>query len=182
MNPITRECYDCPDLQEVLNDIDCTLLDLTKNKYNSIIYGVELCFDEYLYKSLLNYKRIVTGRLYNVNYPCGVYNSNELLSKVRLLTYKTNCSRCPECEEIITTTTTLPSPTGSCVTYTIPQYGTMLSPLRLFNYITCEGVIMEGTTGGGTPEQEICAVEGSLTLGASFYSKTADTCITTTTP
>lgn len=181
MNPITRECQDCPDLQELLADIECTILDLVNNKYNSVIYGVKGCCNTKLLKSLIHYKEIITARTYNPNYPCGVFSNNELLSKARLLAYKTNCSKCPECEEIFTTTTTLPTVT-TCVTYLIQQVGGEFSPSILFNYISCEGVISQGSIGGGQPEQEICALRGSLTLSPTLYTEIAIGCVTTTLP
>jgi len=174
MNPITRECQDCPDLQELLSDIDCTLLDLSKNKYNSIIYGIDNCCDDGLFQMLLNYKRILTARTYNVHYPCYLYSSNELLSRVRLLTYKTDCSRCPECEEIIETTTTLPPPTANCATYLVePTLAaqTGLPDFYPYSYINCEGGLVTGIL---TQYQvlNICAIQYSITIDTSIFTVT----------
>jgi len=169
MNPITRECQDCPDLQELLSDIDCTLLDLTQNKYNSIVYGIENCFDENLYQTLAHYKSIITKRLYNSHYPCYEYSSNELLSKARLLTYKTNCSRCPECEEIINTTTTLPPPPGGeCVTVLVRLIDTSVtSGTYAYTYINCEGDIIVGNLAYNS-FLNICIVRGSFVISPIF--------------
>lgn len=174
MNPITRECQDCQDLQEVLSNIDCTLLDITKNKYNSIVYGVEECCSSHLHLSLLNYRRIVEARTYNPHYPCYLYSSNEILSKVRLLTYKTNCSRCPECEEVITTTTTLPTPGVPCTTYLIaPNPLTEIDPPESYpySYIDCEGGLVTGIL---TQYQvlNICAMQGSVSINPVIFSVT----------
>jgi len=171
MNPITRECQDCPDLQELLSDIDCTLLDLVKNKYNSVIYGIQECCDDELYNQLVNYKRIITARTYNPHYPCSEYSSNELLSKVRLLAYKKNCSRCPECEEVFTTTTTTSMPPGDCHSYLVtptPLSQTGAPTGYPYSYLDCDGNIIVGEL---TQYQvlNICAIENSIVINTSIF-------------
>lgn len=173
MNPITRECQDCPDLQELLSDIDCTLLDLSKNQYYSIVYGVESCCNEILFQALLNYKRIITARTHNSHYPCYEYSSNEILSKARLLSYKTDCSRCPECEEVIetTTTTTFPPPPTSCVSYLVTPspFSQVGLPVQYpYSYIDCEGALIVGML---TQYQvlNICAVQGSVSINPTVF-------------
>ena len=175
MNLITRECQDCPDLQELLSDIDCTILDLSKNKYNSVIYGVENCFNSSLYHALIAYKRIITGRLYNSKYPCSQYTSNELLSKVRLLAYKTGCTRCPECEEVITTTTTLPPPPGGdCMTYLVePKNAYQINaPVpHPYSYIDCSGGLVTGVL---TQYQvlNVCAIQNTIVINPNIFTVT----------
>ncbi len=175
MNPITRECQDCQDLEKVLSDIDCTLLDLVQSHYNALVYGTKDCCNESLYQSLLNYRRIVEARTYNPNYPCSVYSSNEILGKARLLSYKTDCSRCPECEELGTTTTTLPPPPGGiCVTYLVaptPLSQTGLPTPYPYSYIDCSGGLVTGVL---TQYQvlNICAIRNSITINPLIFSVT----------
>lgn len=177
MNPITRECEDCASLQDVLADIDCTLLDVTNRKYNALIYNTQDCCNEELYNDLIWWKRIITGRLYNCFYPCSSYTSNELLSYVRLLTYKTRCSRCPECEEIIpsTTTTTFPPGEGVCVSYLVicpsPEGNSVNVP---YSYIDCEGVLVTGVI-NQYQALNICAVEHSVVVTNTFTVTLYDT-------
>lgn len=172
MIEITRECDDCPDLQDVLKDIDCTLLDLSKNFHSSIIYGVETFFDQALYTRLLRWKRIITGRIYNCHYPCSLYSPNELLTIPRLLSYKKECSRCPECEEIVTTTTTTtfpPSP-ASCVTYFVyAELQTGTSIQYPYSYIDCEGGLVTGTI-SQYQALNICAIESSLSINLDIFT------------
>lgn len=170
MNPVTRECNDCPDLQKLLSYIDCTILDLTQSKYNSIVYGVKECVDSDLLKDLENYKRIITARLYNSHYPCYTFSSNELLSKVRLLAYKTNCSRCPECEEVTTTTTTLPPPAPSCYSYLVSaEVQTGMSEQYPYSYINCDGDVVIGTI-SQYQALNICAVRNSVVIDTSVFT------------
>lgn len=177
MIEITRECDDCPDLQHVLKDIDCTLLDLSKNFHASIIYGVETFFDQVLYTRLLHWKRIITGRLYNCNYPCSLYTPNELLTIPRLLSYKTDCSRCPECEEIITTTTTtqFPPPISNCVTVMVLPFAGIDTDYP-YSYIDCEGALQTGLM-GADDILNVCMIEHSLSIDPRFIvSQYADDC------
>lgn len=165
MNPITRECQDCPDLQELLADIDCTILDLVNSKYNSVIYGVEGCCNPRLLKSLVHYKEIITARTYNPNYPCGVFSNNELLSKVRLLAYKTNCSKCPECEEIITTTTTQ---ANTCYSYLVNiAEPTGMSELYPYSYVNCSGNVISGSI-SQYQALNICALRNTISINPIF--------------
>jgi hypothetical protein len=171
MNPITRECQDCPDLQEVLSDIDCTIVDLSKNKYNSVAYGIEDCFNENLYKALVHYKQIITARLYNPHYPCYEFSSNELLAKARLLAYKTDCSRCPECEEVIETTTTTTFPPSTCHSSLVepgPLAGVGLPVLYPYSYLNCAGGVVNGVL---TQYQvlNICALENSISINPLIF-------------
>lgn len=173
MNPITRECQDCPDLEEVLSDIDCTILDLSKGFYDSMAYGVKGCCNEALLQSLINYKRIVEARTYNSHYPCYEFSSNEILGKARLLAYKTNCSRCPECEEILTTTTTTLS-IGTCVTYLVaptPLSQTGFPVQYPYSYINCSGTLVTGVL---TQYQvlNICAIRNTITINTLIFSVT----------
>lgn len=134
MNIRTKECEDCNDLQKVLSYIDCTILDIVLKRYNKLIYGTKDCCNDELYNSLVKYKEVITNRLYNCSYPCVPFSSNEILSKARLLAYKTDCSRCPECEEIIN------FPTGNCLCATLTNTETIegVIPYR-FSYSDCNG-------------------------------------------
>ncbi len=175
MNIITRECDDCSSLQQILEDIDCTILDLITHKYNQLIYGVDIYCKEALYDALIVYKRILTARLYNCVYPCSPYNTNEILSKARLLVYKTNCSRCPECEEIIipSTTTTFPPDEGRCVTYLLNFVGDATYP---YSYIDCEGSIQTGSLNSGE-FLNICAIQYSIVISPNVtIIQTANDC------
>lgn len=168
MNPITRECDACPDLQEVLEDIDCTILFLTKHKYDSIVYGVKECFDPSLLKELEIYKRIITSRLYNPSYPCSEYTSNEILGKARLLAYRTNCSNCPECEAVDTTTTTLPPIGTNCSSYMVSVASpTGISTDYPYSYIDCEGNVITGTI-SQYQALTICAIQYTITISPIF--------------
>lgn len=168
MNPITRECQDCQDLEEVLSYIDCTLLALSQEFYNSVVYGVKTCCNDGLYQSLLAYKRIITARTHNSHYPCYEYSSNEILGKARLLAYKTNCSRCPECEEVLTTTTTTTFPPGACVTVLVRLIDTTItSGSYPYSYINCEGEIVTGNLAYNS-FLNVCIIDNSFVISPIF--------------
>lgn len=177
MNPITKECEDCADLKEVLSFLECTILDQSKEFYHGTIYGTKNCYSSSLYNLLLRWKRIISSRLYNPSYPCSEFCSNDLLTKARLISYITDCSRCPECEEVITTTTTTTSiVNGRCVTVLVlpfPGIGITLYP---YSYIDCEGIVQTGTLGEGD-SLNVCMVEFSLVIDPRFIiSQYADDC------
>lgn len=173
MNIIAKECEDCLDLQTVYADLQCTLLDLTKNKYNSLVFGVKTPFSQEKYSLILAYMRIINARLYKCSYPCSTYSNNEILSRARLLVYKTDCSRCPECEEITTTTTTSYTP-PECFTYLVEPYLEQQTgaPVEYpYSYVDCDGNAVIGML---TQYQvlNICALENSISVNPTIFSVT----------
>jgi len=180
MNIITKECEDCSNLQEVLSYIECTLLDLAKKKYSSLAYGVKTCFSQELFNDLSYWKRIVEARIYNCSYPCSEFSSNDILAKARILAYNIDCSRCPECEEVIvpTTTTTFPPDESRCVSYLVegiePTGDSVQYP---YSYINCSGNFISGSI-SQYQGLNICAIENSVFINTSVFSITqyADEC------
>lgn len=97
-----KQCNNCQSLKDLLEDIDCSLYNLIRNKYNNEKFNVEEYFSLEHFKDLSRYKRILTYRIYNPNYTR--VNSQDLIAQVQKLIYgDTNCSRCFDCD---TTTTT----------------------------------------------------------------------------
>lgn len=94
LNPIIKECNNCCDLQKVYDNIQCTLLDLIKKEYYSLIYGTKFCADNQLYKDLVHYKNIIYKKMFNYSYPCSSFDAQDILAKATILAYKTDCSRC----------------------------------------------------------------------------------------
>ena len=90
-------CTYCSDLNKVLSQIDCTLRNMIKNKYNVLSYNVTLSFNDRMYRDLIRYKRIITNRLFNPTYPSKLASVDVILTKASLLIDKNKCSVCPEC-------------------------------------------------------------------------------------
>lgn len=112
-----EECQSCSSFDSLLKSIDCTILDMSKNKYYSLIYNSELYFDESLFKQLLRYKRILNNRIVKPKYGNPKVDAQDLIGYVKRLIYKENCSLCQDCFPELSTTTTTLQP-GSTTTYT----------------------------------------------------------------
>ena len=86
-NPQLNNCVDCAAIPALLNDIDCKLTEFAKNEYNNTIFMLNYSVPENVFWDLLNYKQILTYRLYNSNYTCE-FTLDKIASKVKILKYK----------------------------------------------------------------------------------------------
>lgn len=82
--PQTKDCSTCSTLKCLLPLIDKKLEKLIKNKWNTDSYAASLYFDDNVYSILLRYKRIISKRIFNPKYPSGEFDSQDLISKVKL--------------------------------------------------------------------------------------------------
>lgn len=119
-------CTNCGSLEKLLSSIECTLVQLMREKLNSLKYNIDYCFDTYRYKALLRYKRIIKMRLRNPSYPASDIKLNQILTIVTLLVDDKECSKCVECDittlkpKVSTPTTTIaPTTTLAPVTTTV---------------------------------------------------------------
>lgn len=121
-------CTTCGTLEELLSDIDCTIIYNATKKYNSIVYNLEACLNSRLLRDLLRYKRILNNRLYDATYPCSSIAVDKIITQASLIVREEDCSRCKECDiEVLpsttsTTTTTTTSTTTSTTTTSYPVY------------------------------------------------------------
>lgn len=106
LTPTPKDCTNCGSLYDILSDIDCTIYDLTRNIWNSLIYNIRTFQDEQLMKDLIRYKRVVRNRLTNPSYPSTEFTAQQIIGKVKLLAYYSDCSKCVDCFSPLTTTTT----------------------------------------------------------------------------
>lgn len=104
-----KQCTDCSTMESMYNKVDCSIYQLMRSKWLSIVYGTENDFDSAQYKTLLRLKRILNNRIYNLTYPSECYTSQDIIALAGKELYKANS--CPQCycedfSNFITTTTT----------------------------------------------------------------------------
>ena len=87
LNQITN-CSTCNTLSCILNEIDCKIEQSISNNWKNKSFSVNLPFDDNNYKKLLWYKRIVSRRLSNCNYPCEKISTQDIISKIKILINK----------------------------------------------------------------------------------------------
>lgn len=96
--PRIVECTNCDALKEAYERVECTILDLMRNKYANISYNTNLFFSQSLLNRLIRYRRVMYSRLYNPKYPCGNIDAQDIIKLALTHAYKqSNCSMCPEC-------------------------------------------------------------------------------------
>ena len=86
-SPQLNNCVDCAAIPALLNDIDCKLLEFAKNEYNNTVFMLNYAVPETVFWDLLNYKQILTYRLYNSNYACE-FPLEKIASQVKILKFK----------------------------------------------------------------------------------------------
>jgi len=84
LQPDLKECKGCESLQELLEQIDCTLTIYGKNQMHNIQYNLTLYYPKDKIADLLHYKRILTKKVFNNNYACG-FSITEIISRVKLI-------------------------------------------------------------------------------------------------
>jgi len=85
--PRLNNCVDCTTIPVLLLDIDCKITQLAKDEYNNTVFMLNLPFNGRAFSDLLNYKRVLTYKLYNPNYACN-FSIAQIASKVKLLINK----------------------------------------------------------------------------------------------
>lgn len=100
------ECSYCNSLEQLYKRLECSILDLSINKYNSYAYNVDSYFDQTLMNDLIRYKRIINSRMYNSAYPCCTINLDDIITKAALIAYVSDCNDCEDCFPTIPTSTT----------------------------------------------------------------------------
>jgi len=128
-------CTTCGSLEELLSDIDCTIIYNASKKYNSIAYNLGICLNSRLLRDLLRYKRILNNRLYDATYPCSSIPVNKIINQASFIVREEDCSRCKECDievlESTTTTSTTTSTTTTTTSTTTTSYPSNCSRYRV---------------------------------------------------
>lgn len=104
IQPRNTSCTTCTSIPKLLDKIDCKIFETAKAYYNNITLMLNYPINQCLMLDLLNYKRILTYRMYNEEY-ASTFELDDIKSKVALLTK--NCkSKCQQTVSAPTTTTT----------------------------------------------------------------------------
>lgn len=82
-----RDCDICADSEQLLEDIDCKIKELSVDLYNNVIFALNYPVKSEVFTDLIFYKRIVTYRQYNEDYALP-YTDEQIASKVKLLKNK----------------------------------------------------------------------------------------------
>jgi hypothetical protein len=85
--PKISQCKECPDIQPLIDEINCKVFELSKKLYNNIVFSLNLHIDYIALQDLLHYRRILEYKLVNTEYACN-YSIDMIASKVKLLKYK----------------------------------------------------------------------------------------------
>ena len=81
------DCDSCASITVLLEDIDCKLTELAKDLYNNVIFALNNPVKRDLFIDLINYRRILTYRMYNSDYALP-YTDEQIASKVKILKFK----------------------------------------------------------------------------------------------
>jgi hypothetical protein len=115
-SPVIVQCNNCDALKKAYNKVECTILDLIRNRFSNISYNTTLYYNRALMSRLVRYRRVIYNRLYNPHYPCKAIETQDIIKLAITHAYMgPDCSFCPQCfpamEPTTTTTTTTQPPT-----------------------------------------------------------------------
>lgn len=99
-----RECVDCGSIQNLLEDIDCTLAHMGRSHWLNISFDACNYYNRATVLKLLHYKRILTKKMFNPNYGCGVELAS-IISRVKVLLLNKSCNSLNDCCEFPTADT-----------------------------------------------------------------------------
>lgn len=107
IDPRLTNCTQCTTIANLLAKIDCKIAEMAKMLYNNIVYMLGYSIKSEAMIDLLNYKRILTYKSYNLAYAPD-YTVEMIASKIILLTgnCKSNCQQSIYVPPTTTTTTT----------------------------------------------------------------------------
>lgn len=83
----TSDCVNCNDIPNLILEIDCKIVEISKSLYNNVIYMLNknINFDDV--NKLLVYKRILLYKQCNLDY-AGNYTVEMIANKIKLLIHK----------------------------------------------------------------------------------------------
>lgn len=95
LSPRLTNCPECADINSLIASIDCKINEMSKALYNNTVYMLNKNIDTTEINSLLIYRRILTYKMFNVEYAKD-YPLNTILGKVKRLTAGciTHCNDC----------------------------------------------------------------------------------------
>jgi len=139
LSPRLTNCPECANICTLINQIDCKVNEMSKALYNNTVYMLNNKIDNTAILDLLNYRRILTYKMFNPDYAIK-YSVDSILGKVKRLT--AGCvSKCNDCNtsnfvEPTTTTTTVPvtTTTTSSSEIIIPECSTFITSAATVSY------------------------------------------------
>lgn len=181
-------CQDCGGLEELQRRLNCSILQLVRNKWTNQSYNTNLFFDRTRYKTLLRYNRILQYRLMNTNYLQACISNDVLNNLISKLLYKSDhCPKCP-CDDFTnfipqttetssTTTNTPPSSSTTTIAVTtttsIPTSSTTTTlPEPVDSPVACATpIVFEGGNSFPTAQEVIIGSStGNLTFNYDAFS------------
>lgn len=98
LRPQINQCSNCKSLKELLAEIECSIYNLAHNKANNEKFNTSLYFSIEHFKSLTQYKRIITTRVFNPQYTS--IATQDIITQANKLIYgNTECSQCFQCTD-----------------------------------------------------------------------------------
>ena len=129
LTPRITCCKECAEIQPLIDQINCKLLELSKSAYNNIVYGLGIPINHTAVFDLLNYKRILEYKKVNEHYACQ-FTVNMIANKIKK--YVTGCKQGCKCSEgdltPTTTTTSSSTSTSTSTTSSTTSTTTTLAP------------------------------------------------------
>jgi hypothetical protein len=87
LSPRLTNCIECASITALLADIDCKMAEIANNLYNNVVFSLNRPISGVVTNDLLNYKRILTYKLSNIDYAAD-YTVAMIASKVKILIHK----------------------------------------------------------------------------------------------
>lgn len=88
ITPRISNCDDCSNIEALIEDINCKIVELSKRAYTNIIYGFGKTIQFTLMYDLLHYRRILEYKAVNSDY-LKDFPVSTITSQVRILIGKT---------------------------------------------------------------------------------------------
>lgn len=173
ITPRLTHCPECPNFLSLIKDIDCKLMGVSNDLYNNTIFLLNREIDSEVIIDLINYKRILTHKICNIDYN-SIYTPIMIASRVKLLTHGAICVDCDEMvrtstssttAELTTTTTTTAAPTTTSTTTAIAYSTTTTTTTALVN--SCDSPV---TFPGGQDYPNTSYVYLGVILGTVTFS------------
>lgn len=115
-------CENCHDLRQLYEELSCSVLQFSKNKWTNQTFNTSLHYDHEHFRDLLRIKRIVEKRLFNADY-CRKFSSQDVIGLIVRNLYKgKSCQPCPckDFEGFLNTSTTSTTSTSSTTQFIPP--------------------------------------------------------------
>jgi hypothetical protein len=87
LSPRLTNCTECTNINSLINEIDCKVVELSNVLYNNVVFMLNKSFSITTMSDLLNYRRILTYKVCNPDY-AGHYTVNMIASKIKILKFK----------------------------------------------------------------------------------------------